>query len=311
MLSFESLGRYDSLYLSPREGDALLSCAARLYADHGKGLSALVVSIFEGPAFRSGRTPLPPLPAAEVLSLGLPPAGRRHPRHATFASSRFATLEDDAVVRDKLARTLDDLKNRVRPRHVFAPLGAGGHVDHRIVGEAATTVFGAEAGRNVFLYEDRPEALVPGEVRLRLSLLGARLPAGASDAAERSTFLRHLMRHRRGAALRGEGRSPLDGLRSLRPAVARWREASGWNPQKAFGPRLQPVLQIADREAAPHVLQAAVSALPEKRGVRSRFARHAAAYTRRLGAGGYAERYWLLLPRLDGAHGPTAEENLF
>ncbi|HSD28836.1 MAG TPA: hypothetical protein VLL75_16160 [Vicinamibacteria bacterium] len=311
MVSFEGLGRYDSLYLSPREGDALVSCAARLHSDLGKGLSALVVSIFDGPAFRSGRIPVPAPAGVVVHSLGLSPAARRHPRHAAFSSSRFATLEDDAVVRDQLARTFEDLKNHVRPRQVFAPLGAGGHVDHRIVGEAATTTFGGEVGRNVFLYEDRPEALVPGEVRLRLSLLGARLPAGASDAAERSTFLRHLRHHRRGAALRGEGGSPLDGLRSVRPAAARWREASGWNPQKAFGPRLQPVLQVADAAAVAHVLQAAVSALPEKRGVRSRFARHAAAYTRRLGAAGYAERYWLLLPRLDGAHEPTAEENLF
>jgi len=47
--SLETIGRFDALYLSPRAGDALLSCAARLHSDRGKGLSSLVLSVFEGP----------------------------------------------------------------------------------------------------------------------------------------------------------------------------------------------------------------------------------------------------------------------
>lgn len=305
----ETVRRYDSLYVSPRDGDALLSCAARVCSDRAKGLTVLVLSVFEGPAFRSASTPGAFYPGVEVLALGLPPAARRHPRHVSFASSCFETLAEDVTLRERLTRVLDDLRTRVRPRHVYAPLGVGGHVDHRIAGEAATVAFGSEAGRNVFLYEERPEALVAGEVRLRLGLLGARLPAGASGVAERGSLIRRLARHHRGAVLRGEGGGLIDWLRSLRPAAARWREARPWNPQKAFGPRLQPILHMADADATRYATQAAAALLPKGRAA-ARFANQAAAYARRLGAAGHAERYWLLLPRLQDTHEPPPESDL-
>jgi len=304
--SLETIGRFDALYLSPREGDALLSCAARLHSDRSKALTTLVLSIFEGPAFRSSRPPAPDLLGGEVFSLGLPGAARRHPGHASFASSCFERFADDEIVRDRLAAILADLRSRVRPRHVYAPLGVGGHVDHRIVCEAAIQAFGSEAGRNVFLYEDRPEALVAGEVRLRLGLLGGRLPAGAVGAPDRGSILGRLVRQHRGAVLRGEGGGLFDRWRALRPAVARWREARAWNPQKAFGPRFQPVVHMADADADGYAAATAAAFLPKGRAA-GRCARQAAAYARRLGAAGYAERYWLLLPRLDGGPLPEAE----
>lgn len=304
--SLETIGRFDALYLSPRAGDALLSCAARLHSDRGKGLTVLVLSIFEGPAFRSSTPPAPDLLGSAVFALGLPGAARRHPAHASFASSCFERFADDELLRDRLAAILADLRIRVRPRHVYAPLGVGGHVDHRIVCEAATLAFGSEAGRNVFLYEDRPEALVAGEVRLRLGLLGARLPAGAVGVADPASLVRRLARQHRGAVLRGEGGGLFDRWRALRPAVARWREARAWSPQKAFGPRLQPVVHVADADAAGYATATAAALLPRGRAA-ARCAHQAAAYARRLGAAGYAERYWLLLPRLDGGPLPEAD----
>jgi hypothetical protein len=300
----EEVGRYDSLFVSPRAGDALISCAARFHADRAKGLSVLVLSIFEGPPFRAPAG-APSLLGADALALDLPPAARRDKRHASFASSCFQTFPEDEAVRHRLTRTLADLAVRVRPRHVYAPLGVGSHVDHGIVCEAATLAFSGEAGRNVFLYEDRPEALVAGEVRLRLGLLGARLPAGALEAADRAGLFRHLTRHHRGAALRGEGGGPLDWAHAFRSGAARWRAARAWNPGKAFGPRLQPVVHVADTEAAAFARETAAALLPRSHGALARFASQAAAHTRRLGGGAHAERYWLLLPRLEGGPEPA------
>jgi LmbE family N-acetylglucosaminyl deacetylase len=304
-LSVEQVGRYDSLYVSPRSGDALLSCAARMHADAAKGSKALVLTLFEGPAFAGGASPLPSLLGVDYLSLGMSPAQRRHPHRPPLSSLRFDTFPADDTLRDQIARLLADLRPRVGPRHVFAPLGVGGHLDHRIAHEAAISAFGGrEAGRNVFLYEERPEAFPRGQVRLRLALLGARLPAGAVRSADRSSFFRYLARHHRAAQLRGDAGGILERLKALRPASARWREARAWNPQKAFGPRLQPMVHVADAGAAAFAREVASALVPAARGAASRFESFAADYAKRLGGGRHLERYWLLLPVLEGGREP-------
>jgi LmbE family N-acetylglucosaminyl deacetylase len=307
-LSVEQVGRYDSLYISPRFGDAHLSCAARMHLDAGHGRAALLLTVFEGSAFGPAAISLPILPGVDRVSLGLQPARQRHPRRRALSSLRFDAFPEDASLREGLARVLVDLRLRVEPRHVFAPLGVGGHIDHRLAYEAAMETFGGrEAGRNVFLYEERPEAFTPGLVRLRLALLGARLPAGAVRSAEPSSLLGHLARHRRGAQLRGEGGGLLDRLEAARRAMAQWREAGAWNPQKAFGPRLQPVVQVADAGAAEFARQAASAVVPTAHGAFARYRGMAASYARRLGGGEHVERYWLLLPLLDGGREPTTD----
>jgi LmbE family N-acetylglucosaminyl deacetylase len=305
-LGVEQVGRYESLYVSPRPGDALLSCAARMYADASKGRTALILTLFDGASFSEAANRLPDLAGVDHVSLGWSPAKHRHPNKASLSSLRFDTFPEDATVRDRVARLLVDLRPRVGPRHVLAPLGVGGHVDHRIAHDAAIEAFGGrEAGRNVFLYEDRPEALGRGQVRVRLALMGARLPAGAVGSAERAGFLAFLARHHRGAQLRGEGGGVFDRLKSIRPAALRWRETRAWNPQKAFGPRLQPVVLEADASAAVFAKDVARALVPGARASAARYASLAASYSRRLGNGEHAERYWLLLPLLEGGREPA------
>ncbi len=307
-LTLEQVRRYDSLYVSPREGDAFLSCAARLHDDASKGRTALVLTLFEGPSFREAGL-LPSLAGVDHVSLSLEPASRRHPRSAALSSLRFDAFPDDDPLRDRIARVLVELRPRVAPRHVFAPLGVGGHLDHRIAHDACVAAFGGrEAGRNVFLYEERPESFERGQVRLRLGLLGARLPAGAVLVAEPSSFLRHLARHHRGAQLRGDSGGVLDRLKAFWPAAGQWREAGAWNPQKAFGPRLQPVLHVADDLALAFAEQVAASVVPASRGRAARYRGLAAAYAQRLqGGAAHVERYWLLLPLLEGGREPAID----
>jgi hypothetical protein len=178
---------------------------------------------------------------------------------------------------------------------VYMPLGVGSHIDHRLAHEASLRGFQGGEGRNVFLYEERPEAFVRGAVRLRLGQVGARLPPAASHAADRARLAPFLWRFSLAPALRGDLKGWPDRLRSTGLAARQWRQGKAWHPQKGFGPRLQPVVQPTE----PGLIDSArqlQSALAPTSGAGKRVARLSAAYARRLGGGEHAERFWLLLP---------------
>lgn len=229
------LGGYDSIYLSPLEGDVAVSCAGRVASERERGLGVLVVTLF-GPLSDSGTRDV------HQFAAGLPEAPRRHPEHAALRSAFYGrSPEDDGCVAGA-ARLLDEIGRRTRAQHVYVPLGVGGHIDHRLCYEAALRAFESGAGRNVFLYEEQPYASLPVAVRIRLGQLGARLPPAATGVPGRrglSRFLLgvHLARH---APADFKGR--IERLRCAGLAVRQWRETRGWRPQKAFGPRLQPVI---------------------------------------------------------------------
>jgi hypothetical protein len=184
---------------------------------------------------------------------------------------------------------LADLFHGSRAQNLYAPIALRLDADHRLCHLAARAAFAADEGRSVFLYEERPEALVVGVVRVRLAELGARLPPAAADAAERPALPRYLLRASLPHVFRGEASSVGDRLRAVGRAVGRWRESRAWNPTRSLGPRLQPVVH-----GSPTDLLSEVRALVGEVGARVQGL--ADAYTRRLGGGAHAERYWLLLP---------------
>jgi LmbE family N-acetylglucosaminyl deacetylase len=283
----------DSLYISPHADDVLLSCPGRLLAETQSGARVLVVTLFGDGA------PSPALAALgsasiEHRDLRLPGARRRSPEYASFlalAQARFAA--DEEALRDASA-LLNDLAHRTKAKEVYLPLGVGSHIDHRLAHEASVSAFQSGDGRNVFLYEERPEALVRGAVRVRLGQLGARLPPAAAHAAEPPPFGGYLWRFHLPPLLRGDLRGWPERIRSTGLAARQWRQGRAWHPHKGFGPRLQPVVQEADGAGleALRALQKALGAAAAS----PRVTRLAAAYTRRLGAKTHAERYWLLLP---------------
>ena len=219
-----------------------------------------------------------------------PPRGRARP--------------DDEDVALEAARLLTETGPRTQAVHVFAPLGLGASVDHRLTYEAAVRAFATEAGRNLFLYEERPEAFVPGAVRTRLALLGARLPPGAVKAAERAGLLRHLWRTNEPDRLRGQSSGIGGRLSALVAARGRFRLARPWNPLRAYGPRLQPIVHVADADAQARAQAIVDLLLPRDRQGRPRAAKRfnarAAAAAKKLGGVYHAERFWLFLPSGDG-----------
>lgn len=300
----EGFGHFDpcdSLYVAPHVDDVALSCPARILAEVGRGMTVAVVTVFGG----AGETAA----AADNLAargvrhhcLGLPEAARRDPAYASFRALTRERQPTDELSLQAAVDALTDLAHRSRAREVYVPLGVGGHIDHRLCHEACLRSFESGDGRNVFLYEERPEAFVRGAVRIRLGHVGARLPPGAASAADRTSLAPFLFRFQIAPALRGDLKGFTDRVRSARVAASLWREARSWHPQRGFGPRLQPIVHAADAEAASAVRALAAVPSASAAGVPERLAKLSAAYARRLGGGAYAERYWLLLPhRLAG-----------
>jgi len=300
-LEADQLDRYDSLFVAPHADDVMLACPTRVQSETEKGRRVLLLALFEPlasdtPAARSARGL-----GADFAAAGLPSARERG--RADAASSAPSSPEDEAVALEA-ARLLTETGPRTQAVHVFAPLGLGSSIDHRLTYEATVRAFATEPGRNLFLYEERPEAFVPGAVRTRLALLGARLPPAAQRSVERAGLLRHLWSANEPGSLRGEARGLRERLASLGVARQRFRQARPWNPSRAFGPRLQPIVHRADEDALRRAREVVASLLPlDGKGrprAAERFHARAAAAAKRLGGVYHAERFWLFLPSGDG-----------
>jgi LmbE family N-acetylglucosaminyl deacetylase len=291
----QALAPCDSLYVSPHHDDVLLSCGARLLGDAGRGLRVLVVTVF-GEAER----PLPevgPLRGADVrrLALGLPEAARRSDYYSSFRALVEGRRSDDETWLNDVAQALTDIGHRSKASQVYVPLGVGSHIDHRLSHEACLRAFRSGDGRNVFLFEERPEAFVRGAVRVRLGQLGARLPPAAAQAADPVRLAPFLWRFHLAPSMRGDLKGWPERLRSTGLAARQWRQSRAWHPHKGFGPRLQPVVHPTEPSQLEDVRQLQAALAPAN-GPPARLARLSAAYARRLGGSEHAERYWLLLP---------------
>jgi LmbE family N-acetylglucosaminyl deacetylase len=298
--SLADTGRYDCIYVSPHAHDVPVSCAARILWEAGKGLRILVVTTCDSGA--APRTPVG-LPV-DHLRLGLRDATRRDPSHASFRSIAYdrRPLDDAAIA--ELAPLLEEIARRSRARHLYLPLAVGGHIDHRLVHEAALRVLHAVAGRDIFFYEERPDAFVPGAVHIRLGQLGVRLPPAALQAARGSGLAPFLFGFHTAPHVRAHLGGLVERFRCTGLATREWWQARAWNPQKAFGPRLQPVLHEGPAPDATR-LAAWAGGGSALCGAGGRLGALASQYTRRLRRDApHIERYWLLLPpREDGRVG--------
>ena len=296
--------RYDALFISPHAHHVSFACAGRLLFERDRGSRCLVLALFESAESAPGAEPALAELGVDYRAAGLPPARRRLAKGDSFGEVAFARRAEDDDWLAQAIRLLAALGPRVRPRHVYAPLGVGGHIDHRLAHEASLRAFGGEGGLNVFFYEERPEAFAPGAVRLRLGLLGARLPPGAARVPERAGLTRYLMSFHVAPTLRGDLRGWSDRLRATGSAAREWRLAKAWNPQRAFGPRFQPIVHPVEADRRPAVAEAVAAFLPtggrSRDRARRRFESLSAGYARSLGTPGYSERFWLLLPSAEG-----------
>jgi hypothetical protein len=286
---------HDSVFVSVHDGEAELSCAFRLRDDRARGKRVLVLTLFRGKGDSDDAD-------RGHLSAGLDDAALRDPSGASHRHRVYGGADVRGPCYDEVLAILDEVFRRTRARHLYLPLGVGGDVDHRIVHEAGLQAAVPEPGREVFLYEERPEALVPGAVRLRLGQLGARLPPIAVPVAREGALAPYLLRDQ----LMPHRRDPFRGLGErvacARLAARAFLGSRAWHPLKAFGPRLQPVVETPTARSLDDVRDA-VRVYHVRRGspagALERLVAMSDAYARRLGgqkAAGHRERHWLLLP---------------
>jgi hypothetical protein len=294
----DGLSRYDALWLSPHVYDALLSGPGRLLRARAQGLRLLLVTAF-GDERNDEALGLFDRLGFDHLSLGFQAAHRRTRFYASFTARVFGGHPSDAECHEALRRAVEDLGHRTKARDVYAPLGVGGNVDHRLLHEAAAHAFPVGPGQNVFFFEDRPYALVPGAVRLRLGQLAVRLPPAITDIGDRAGMLRHVRGFLSSPVARGSLKGVRERSRCLWLAAHAYRRAHVWQPRRAFGVRLQPVADALDAGLTAEIRDTLATLGDVTRrliGSPAAVGRMSATYARRLGYPGPVERYWLLLP---------------
>lgn len=177
-------GQPDWVYLSPHLDDVVFSCGGRIALQVRAGMEVWVVTVCagspEGPLSDHARL----LHAYWGLGTDAPAARREEDRAALALLGAVAVhwdfrdciyrrapdgrflypnqpalwgpvAEEDGAMREALARRIAELPAAV----LCVPLGAGGHVDHRLVRQAAE-----RTGRPLVYYEDYPYAGEAGKV---------------------------------------------------------------------------------------------------------------------------------------------------
>ena len=156
-----------TLCLSPHLDDGVLSCASLL----GRAARPVIATFFsEGDELYAARR-AEDREACRRLGAECRQLGLRDDRFRNF----MEIVSAPTPVTKRSQRALAALLAELNPELVLAPLGVGHHVDHREVREAATAL--VEPGRLLY-YEDRPYALVRGQVEFTLGLRPA--PDGRS-----------------------------------------------------------------------------------------------------------------------------------
>lgn len=294
----------DALYVSAYDEDSIVSCPARILSERAQGLRVRIVSVFGAGDVPAEADIAPALARIGVwlTRLGLP---ARSPNAAAVAGSSPAPFEpavDDPGWLATLASGISEIVSEAMPRHVYLPLGVGGHADRRASHDAGLRALHDRTGRNVYLYEERPAALLPGAIRIRLAELGARLPPAATEIGDDPSLLRALLGFGRAPFLGAEGVPFAERARAARRLARALRASRAWRPRHAFGLRVQPVVEAAGSADAEGVLGALAGLEPRLVrlfGPRPRLLSDARRYAFTVSRQPYAERYWLLLPPRD------------
>lgn len=166
------------IYISPHIDDAILSCGGRIFQQICRGEKVSIVSVFTetGQNVSSDITELyqsrrkEDLQASsrlgcKTIHLGELDAPFRSQEYKDFESIVFSddtSLQVQETI-NRVASLLTTLIKKEKPDSLVAPLGVGGHIDHRIVFRACSEIVHFPCS----YYEERPYAFIPGAVSHR------------------------------------------------------------------------------------------------------------------------------------------------
>ncbi len=241
--------RHAHVFLSPHADDIAFSCAGHLASQLAASPDRPAADVVLVTVFLSG-------PQAETRR-------REDEKAAQLLGCQYRCLElPDALDRPEVRGSLDlfmpfgpphlGITNEVlsrllpwlpRSTTLYAPLGVGGHIDHRITHEAARAM-AYQVGPTLRLafYEDLPYALARYSLGRRLAALGVE-SANSIDTIERSTPPRERSEYADWLQSCPHMRRRLPGLRMLMAQVAaRAAVRADGDPQRhrpGFPPRLR------------------------------------------------------------------------
>jgi LmbE family N-acetylglucosaminyl deacetylase len=169
------------LFLSPHLDDVVFSCPGRVLTEVRSEAPVVVATLFTHcrrnsaaeaeylQRRREDRTAVRLLGAVPRW-LELPDAPFRDAYYDSFRTIIFGEAECEEEWFPRILDKIEGLVQRLQPARIYAPLGVGNHIDHRLAFCAAM------AFRNrceVCFYEERPYCLVSHGVAWRLNRLGA------------------------------------------------------------------------------------------------------------------------------------------
>jgi LmbE family N-acetylglucosaminyl deacetylase len=164
-----TVDRPTTVIVSPHPDDAALSCGGRMLGTPG----VVVLNAFSRTAwwrFAIGEAERPRIQAtrameeelvsrlsgAEIRGLGLDEALLRG--HAMESVFTVAPDQRDEEVARKVGEAVGEIAREHPLVHWYLPLGVGGHVDHRIVRDAAFAALDGVRRSHVHFYDDLPYA---------------------------------------------------------------------------------------------------------------------------------------------------------
>lgn len=300
-------------YLSPHADDVAFSCAGSVFSDVAAGRKVTLITAFISGRHAEQRRAEDEKAAAmlgcDYKFLDLPDAPDRPEIRGALDIFMPFGQKHLGITNEVMERLLWHVK---APAEVRAPIAAGGHIDHRIVHEAARALV-YQLGKAVRLsyYEDLPYCFLPHALGRRLDALGAqggldRRPVGCERAAPSVEL----------AACRAAFRSwPLSqrwlpGLRQLfcHLVTSRMIAADGRGHRPGFAPRLSPTLRALPGEVKAlreNAIGAYASQWPDFAASAAELGDRIAEYAERIGgAGTPCERLWLD----EGVYGPNADQ---
>lgn len=166
------------LYLSPHLDDVVFSCAGKILQDVANGCNVTIATVFSSGSETvfeeynvrkaEDKSTIERL-GAQCIWMEFPDAPFRSGFYNSF---RRIILErdpnDNLEFVAQLQRAIENLAISLGANEIYAPLGVGTHIDHRLVFDAASGI----SGYPITYYEERPYAFARHAVKMRLRSLG-------------------------------------------------------------------------------------------------------------------------------------------
>ncbi len=167
------------LYISPHLDDVVFSCAGKILQDIASGFNVTIATVFssgseqvskEYRARKAEDKRATETLGAQCVWMDFPDAPSRSSFYNSFRRIILdRDLNDNLDYVIQLRRAIEDLAVSLGAEEIYAPLGIGTHIDHRLVFDAASDL----SGRSITYYEERPYAFARHAAKMRLRSLGA------------------------------------------------------------------------------------------------------------------------------------------